>query len=158
MASDDALDLLSKMFMYDPKARISALQALEHRYENLSFTFPISDFWLSILFYPRYFSSGPPPTEPALLPRPPPKRDSLNSKVSDFNQREGPIVLSPPRKSRRVMPHREGIDGHTYQVDKVDDHVDEIKPAAGERSEHVPMSLDFSVFGARPPSRPTINR
>ncbi|XP_058228344.1 cyclin-dependent kinase D-3 [Rhododendron vialii] len=135
MASDDALDLLSKMFMYDPKARISAQQALEH----------------------RYFSSGPPPTEPALLPRPPPKRDSLNSKVSDFNQREGPFVLSPPRKSRRVMPHREGIDGHTYQVDKVDDHVDEIKPAAGERSEHVPMSLDFSVFGARPPSRPTIN-
>ncbi|KAF7136096.1 hypothetical protein RHSIM_Rhsim08G0129200 [Rhododendron simsii] len=136
MASDDALDLLSKMFMYDPKARISAQQALEH----------------------RYFSSGPPPTEPALLPRPPPKRDSLNSKVSDFNQREGPIVLSPPRKSRRVMPNREGIDGHTYQVDKVDDHVDEIKPAASERSEHVPMSLDFSVFGARPPSRPTINR
>lgn len=31
MASDDALDLLSKMFMYDPKARISTHQALEHR-------------------------------------------------------------------------------------------------------------------------------
>lgn len=40
MASDDALDLLSKMFMYDPKARISAQHALEQRYENLSFTFP----------------------------------------------------------------------------------------------------------------------
>ena len=29
--SDDALDLLSKMFTYDPKARISIKQALEHR-------------------------------------------------------------------------------------------------------------------------------
>jgi len=32
MATDDALDLLSKMFTYDPKARISVQQALEHRY------------------------------------------------------------------------------------------------------------------------------
>lgn len=31
-ATDDCLDLLSKMFTYDPKARISAQQALEHRY------------------------------------------------------------------------------------------------------------------------------
>jgi cyclin-dependent kinase 7 len=32
MATDDALDLLSKMFTYDPKERISVQQALEHRY------------------------------------------------------------------------------------------------------------------------------
>ncbi|KAK8337657.1 hypothetical protein V6Z12_A09G199400 [Gossypium hirsutum] len=32
MASDDALDLLSKMFTYDPKARITVQQALEHRF------------------------------------------------------------------------------------------------------------------------------
>ena len=31
MASDDALDLLLKMFAYDPKARITAQQALQHR-------------------------------------------------------------------------------------------------------------------------------
>ncbi|GER44798.1 BRI1-KD interacting protein 132 [Striga asiatica] len=31
VASDDALHLLGKMFMYDPKARISVQQALEHR-------------------------------------------------------------------------------------------------------------------------------
>ncbi|GAB2276496.1 Cyclin-dependent kinase D-1 [Dionaea muscipula] len=36
MASDDALDLLTKMFAYDPKARISAQQALEHRYVKSS--------------------------------------------------------------------------------------------------------------------------
>lgn len=36
MASDDALDLLSKMFTYDPRARISSRQALEHRFVILS--------------------------------------------------------------------------------------------------------------------------
>lgn len=36
MASDDALDLLSKLFTYDPKTRISAQQALEHRYAVFS--------------------------------------------------------------------------------------------------------------------------
>ncbi|KAF5762744.1 putative protein-serine/threonine kinase CMGC-CDK-CDK7 family [Helianthus annuus] len=126
MASDDALDLLSKMFAYDPKARISAQQALEH----------------------RYFSSGPPPTEPALLPRPPPKKESIESKPSDF----GPTVLSPTRKSRRVMPHPEGYDGNLLQQAKFDDH-----GIGNERSGPAPMSLDFSVFDARPPARPTIN-
>ncbi|KAG9157700.1 hypothetical protein Leryth_022902 [Lithospermum erythrorhizon] len=77
MASADALDLLSKMFVYDPKARLSAQQALEH----------------------RYFSSGPPPTEPALLPRPPPKKDPENSNVSTLNLDAGPTVLSPPRST-----------------------------------------------------------
>ena len=36
MASDDALDLLSKMFTYDPKARITAQQALDHRYTTVT--------------------------------------------------------------------------------------------------------------------------
>ncbi|KAL2462990.1 Cyclin-dependent kinase D-3 [Forsythia ovata] len=135
MASDDALDLLSKMFMYDPKARISAQQALEH----------------------RYFSSVPPPTEPALLPRPPPKKESASFKVSDFNSQGGPTVLSPPRKSRRVMPQREGFEVNPHQIDKIDEHGNENRQAAGERSEHVPMSLDFSVFGMKLPTRPTIN-
>ncbi|KAL2462837.1 Cyclin-dependent kinase D-3 [Forsythia ovata] len=135
MASDDALDLLSKMFMYDPKARISAQQALEH----------------------RYFSSVPPPTEPALLPRPPPKKESASFKISDFNSQGGPTVLSPPRKSRRVMPQREGFEVNPHQIDKIDEHGNENRQAAGERSEHVPMSLDFSVFGMKLPTRPTIN-
>lgn len=138
MASDDALDLLSKMFTYDPKARISVQQALEH----------------------RYFTSGPLPTEPAKLPRPHPKRESLNTRVSDFNQQEGPTVLSPPRKSRRVMPQRDGFEENAHQVEKSDERVNDIKQATGERmswNEHAPMSIDFSVFGSRPPPRPTIN-
>ncbi|CDO98389.1 unnamed protein product [Coffea canephora] len=135
MAGDDALDLLSKMFNYDPKARISAQQALEH----------------------RYFSSGIPPTEPALLPRPPPKKESVTSKGSDFNPLEGPTVLSPPRKSRRVMPNREGFEGNTHLADRMDDHEYEARQSADERNEHVAMSLDFSILGTRPPSRPTIN-
>ncbi|OAY46560.1 cyclin-dependent kinase D-3 [Manihot esculenta] len=137
MATDDALDLLAKMFTYDPKVRISVEQALEH----------------------RYFSSAPLPTEPAKLPRPAPKRESVNPRASDFHPLEGPTVLSPPRKARRVMPDREGFDGNAYQVDKIDEH-GEIRQAAGNytgRNEQVPMSIDFSVFGSRPMSRPTIN-
>ncbi|XP_010252062.1 PREDICTED: cyclin-dependent kinase D-1 isoform X2 [Nelumbo nucifera] len=138
MASDDALDLLSKMFTYDPKARISVQQALEH----------------------RYFSSVPAPTKPVLLPRPPPKGESLNSRPSDFNPQDGPIVLSPPRKSRRVMLQREGPEGSSYHVDKVDDRAFEVRQATGENTawrEKPPMSIDLSVFGSRPPPRPTLN-
>lgn len=140
MASDDALDLLSKMFTYDPKARISVQQALDH----------------------RYFTSVPLPTKPDLLPRPARKGEPINSKVSDFNPEEGPTVLSPPRKSRRVMPQREGFEGNNaYRVDKVDGHVNQIRQSSGENTSHkeqVPMSIDFSVFqSSRPPPRPTIN-
>ncbi|KAH9802130.1 cyclin-dependent kinase D-1 [Citrus sinensis] len=134
-ASDDALDLLSKMFTYDPKARITAQQALEH----------------------RYFSSAPLPTEPNKLPRPATKRAS---KASDFNPQEGPTVLSPPRKTRRVMPDREGFEGNANRTDKIEEHAGETKNADGEiagRNEQVPTSVDFSIFAARPPSRPTIN-
>ncbi|KAK6942437.1 Protein kinase domain [Dillenia turbinata] len=129
MASDDALDLLSKMLTYDPRARISVQQALEH----------------------RYFTSVPAATNPALLPRPPPKGES-HPKVSDINQHDGPTVLSPPRKSRRVMPQRQGIE--------LDGSANETRRATGEstgKSEEMPMSIDFSVFGSRPPPRPTIN-
>lgn len=87
MASDDALDLLSKMFTYDPGARISIQQVLEH----------------------RYFSSAPPPTDPAKLRRPPSKGDSFSSKYMDIDPQEGPKVLSPARKFRRVMSQPEGV-------------------------------------------------
>ncbi|KAK9277866.1 hypothetical protein L1049_027423 [Liquidambar formosana] len=138
MASDDALDLLSKMFTYDPTARISVQQALEH----------------------RYFSSAPLPTDPHKLPRPAPKKESLNSGISDFNPQEGPTVFSPPKKTRRVMPERDGFEGNAYQFDKIDDRVSDFRQVPGEstsRNENVPMSVDFSIFGSRPPSRPTIN-
>lgn len=133
MASDDALDLLSKMFTYDPKARITVQQVLEH----------------------RYFSSAPPPTDPAKLPRPTPK-----SRASDFEPQDGPTVLSPPRKSRRVMPDRETFQGDSNQAEKIDERVGEVRQAVGDfagKSEQVPMSIDFSIFGSKPLSRPTIN-
>ncbi|TYK28474.1 cyclin-dependent kinase D-3-like [Cucumis melo var. makuwa] len=141
MASDDTLDLLSKMFAYDPKSRITIQQALEH----------------------RYFTSAPLPTDPSKLPRPTSKREptNTNSRVLDLNSNDGPTVLSPPRKSRRVMPDREAFEGNAYRVDRLDDHVNEVRElAAGNTSknEAVPMSLDFSVFGGKPPNRPTINR
>nr|QYW07101.1 D-type cyclin dependence kinase [Dimocarpus longan] len=102
-ASDDALDLLLKMLTYDPKARITAQQALEH----------------------RYFSSAPLPTEPNKLPRPAPKQRV--SEASDVKPQEGPTVLSPPRKSRRVMPEREGFGANAHRVDKIEDHAGERK-------------------------------
>lgn len=134
MASEDCLDLLSKMFTYDPKVRISAQQALEH----------------------RYFSSTPPPTEPALLPRPAPKKETYTN-ASDCNPLDGPTVLSPPRKSRRVMPNREAFDLNAHHADKPDEHGNEIGHTVGEKSGQAPMSLDFSVFAMQPPDRPTIN-
>ena len=91
-----------------------------------------------ICFCGRYFSSRPPPTEPALLPRPPPKNYSMDSKPSEF----GPTVLSPnTRKTRRVMP------------EKGNDHV-----IGNEKSGPASMSFNFSVYDNRPPARPTINR
>ncbi|KAI3899829.1 hypothetical protein MKW92_012471 [Papaver armeniacum] len=125
MASDDCLDLLSKMFTYDPNVRITAEQALEH----------------------RYFSSVPAPTKPAQLPRPPPKGD----KLSDGNQpKEAPTVMSPARK--RLKAQRDGLS-------MVDDHVHDRQTTGGNtgKSETIPMSVDFSAFGSRPPPRPTLN-
>ncbi|KAL0701043.1 hypothetical protein Bca4012_057165 [Brassica carinata] len=83
MASDDALDLLAKMFIYDPRQRITIQQALDH----------------------RYFSSSPSPTEPGKLQIPASKGDALEPKASEQNNQHGnsPAVLSPPGKMRRVM-------------------------------------------------------
>lgn len=50
VASDDALDLLAKMFTYDPKVRISVQQALEHRYLTLAIELGSRVFCLLFLF------------------------------------------------------------------------------------------------------------
>ncbi|XP_016203528.1 cyclin-dependent kinase D-3 isoform X1 [Arachis ipaensis] len=131
MASDDALDLLSKMFTYDPNARIS-------------------------LFLFRYFSSAPLPTVPEKLPRPAPKKES---KASDVDSQDGPTVLSPPRKSRRIMPGRDGFEGNSLQEDKFDDNAGNFRQTVADntgKNGPAPMSLDFSLFGLKPPNRPTI--
>ncbi|KAK8525927.1 hypothetical protein V6N13_017007 [Hibiscus sabdariffa] len=119
MASDDALDLLSKMFTYDPKARISVQRALEH--------------W--------YFSSSPLPTDPVKLPRPAPK-----SRAPDFSSQDGPTVLSPPRKSRRVMAGPESFDGNSNQEEKIDERAGEGRPTVNSADGcHVKRKLDLEL-------------
>ncbi|KAJ4867027.1 Cyclin-dependent kinase D-3 [Raphanus sativus] len=90
--SEDALDLLSKMFTYDPKARISIKQALEH----------------------RYFTFAPSPTDPAKLPKPVRKQETKAS----YGKHEAIKGISPPRKIRRVMPEHGRPDGMKSHVDK----------------------------------------
>ncbi|XP_020592120.1 cyclin-dependent kinase D-1-like [Phalaenopsis equestris] len=139
MASDDALDLLSKMFTYDPNARISTQQALEH----------------------RYFSSMPAPTKPALLPRPPPKGESRNEKPLDLNVEYGPVVLSPPRKSRRVTVNPVGLELAAHNNNSVrGDENDKASRGVGESglSGHIPMSIDLeAMFGYTTAPRPKLN-
>lgn len=134
MASDDALDLLSKMFTYDPKARISAQQALEH----------------------RYFTTVPAPTKPALLPRPIRKGESAIQRATDVMPQDGPVVLSPPRKSRRVM----GFEGNAHHLGKVGEQVwdGKLMGEPSNQSGEMPMSVDLgAIFGSRPAPRPTLN-
>ncbi|CAH2037063.1 unnamed protein product [Thlaspi arvense] len=90
--SGDALDLLSKMFTYDPKARISVKEALEH----------------------RYFTCAPAPTDPAKLPKPLRKQESKAS----YGKHDANKVVSPPRKVRRVMPERGKLDCLKSHVEK----------------------------------------
>ncbi|CAA7388709.1 unnamed protein product [Spirodela intermedia] len=126
--SDDALDLLSKMLAYDPKTRISAHQALDH----------------------RYFTSVPAPTKPALLPRPAPKGESLSRRLPDLNVQKGPVVLSPPRKSRRVMLPKEA-EGNPLEAE-------DRGGGGGGPSGHMPMSIDLAAaFGSKPIPRPKLN-
>lgn len=109
----------------------------------------------------RYFSSVPVPTKPSLLPRPPPKGESQNHKPSDFISQDGPLVLSPQRKLRRVTLHQDGLEGNAYQLDKAGEHVKEVRNMDGTtgQSGSMPMSIDLgAVFGSRPPPRPTLNR
>lgn len=78
-ASEDCLDLLQRMFTYDPKQRISAQQALEH----------------------RYFKTEPSATPPHMLRRP--SRPENPPRPPELQSPSGPIVFSPPNKARRLF-------------------------------------------------------
>lgn len=113
-----------------------------------------------LCFVLRYFSSLPAPTRPSQLPRPRRKGDQGNNKIPDLNLQDGPMVLSPPRKLRRVTAH-EGMEG-MHRTDKVDEHPSGMRHTddmPSQKSSRIPMSVDVgALFGTRPAPRPTLNR
>lgn len=70
---------------------------------------------------------------------------------------DGPVVLSPPRKSRRVM----GFEGNAHHLGKVGEQVwdGKLMGEPSNQSGEMPMSVDLgAIFGSRPAPRPTLNR
>ena len=70
-------------------------------------------------------------------------------------------MLSPPRKSRRVMPGCDGFEGNSLQGNKADGNFGDFRQTVGDntgKNQPAPMSVDFSIFGLKSPNRPTINR
>ena len=96
-----------------------------------------------------------------MLPRPKLKGDPGNDKIPDLNLQGGPVVVSPPRKLRRVSAP-DGMEINAHRAEKAEEH-----PTTGMRrsegmssqSSRIPMSVDVGVvFGTRPAPRPTLNR
>ena len=95
------------------------------------------------------------PTIPEKLPRPHRKGDLLNHNPANFVSEDGPLVLSPSRKLRRVTPHHGGFGRNAHELDKDTRHVGEATGSSG----NIPMSIDMEAFrGSQPPPRPTLNR
>jgi cyclin-dependent kinase 7 len=105
MASEDCIDLLQRLFTYDPRSRISAQQALEH----------------------RYFLTEPVPTKPHLLRRPPPRSEG----PPELQSPAEPFVFSPPNKARRVQLFGGDIRtaGEAHQESNPQDFRDQGTPA-----------------------------
>ncbi|CAK9212297.1 unnamed protein product [Sphagnum jensenii] len=127
-ASEDCLDLLQRLFTYDPRSRISAQQALEH----------------------RYFFIEPAATRPQLLRRPPPRPEGP-PKPLELKSPTEPFVFSPPNKARRVQLFGGDIRtaGEANRESSTQDFRDRGTPADAIM---VPMSSDPKTA-----LRPTLN-
>ncbi|KAK8963997.1 Cyclin-dependent kinase D-1 [Platanthera guangdongensis] len=79
------------------------------------------------------------PPNPVYLPRPPPKAESLNEKKPlDLNLQCGPVVLSPPRKARRVMVNHVGFEADSQNVGKGGGNDKEHRVGESGLSSHIP--------------------
>jgi cyclin-dependent kinase 7 len=92
-----------------------------------------------------------------LLPRPPKKGD----KQADSNlTQDGPVVLSPQRKVRRVTLNQEGSAG-TLELEN-DEHQTrgtKLTGDPGAQGSRAPMSIDVgAIFGTKPFSRTPLKR
>jgi hypothetical protein len=69
--------------------------------------------------FSRYFHTEPAPTRPELLSRPPPRPENPPNH-QEAPSSAGPIVLSPPNKSRRVtlLPGVINADVHSGKMEK----------------------------------------
>ncbi|KAG0571123.1 hypothetical protein KC19_6G212900 [Ceratodon purpureus] len=128
-ASEDCLDLLQRMFTYDPKQRITAQQALEH----------------------RYFRTEPAPTPPHMLRRP--SKPEAQPKPIEVPSPARHIPLSPPTKTRRIQLF--GGDIKTAGEANRDAQVKQQQPELGTPTDAItiPMSIDPKTN-----LRPTLNR
>ncbi|XP_073385078.1 cyclin-dependent kinase D-2 isoform X2 [Physcomitrium patens] len=127
-ASEDCIDLLQRMFTYDPKQRITAQLALEH----------------------RYFRTEPAPTPCYMLRRP--VKPEVHPKPIELLSPAGHIVFSPPTKTRRLQLF--GGDIKTAGEASRDTHA-KLQPELGTPIDAItiPMSIDPKTN-----LRPTLNR
>lgn len=117
---------------------------------------PIKEIATWIYF--RYFTSVPAPTKPLSLPRPPKKGDIIPADSNPTH--DGPVVLSPQRKVRRVMLNQEGSEGTAqHESGEHQTRGTRLTGDPGAQSSRAPMSIDVgAIFGAKPFSRTPLKR
>ncbi|KAL4541166.1 hypothetical protein Ndes2526B_g05709 [Nannochloris sp. 'desiccata'] len=97
-AADDAIDLLNRMVAVDPRRRISAADALKH----------------------RYFKMDPAPTPAGQLPKPHPREEEVlgnGGKRKAEGEEEEEIPMGMPKRRRPGSEEPDGAGGPKQALD-----------------------------------------